>query len=260
LKSINEGHFARKQVFSKDWLISWSHSRRFHLGLLLARQFAGKRVLDYGCGDGTFLAMLMAQSEGPAAATGAELVPETVAECRKRLGDDGLNFVPQDQLEHDEHRGAFDAIICMEVLEHVVDVGAVFDRFVCLLAPAGKIIISVPVETGLPLLIKQAVRRIAGWRGIGDYPGTTSYTVGEFAKSVFATGHEQHIVRPIHKNPDGRAFHDHKGFNWMALRRQIAERFDIERTVASPVRWLSPHLGSQVWFIASRKSDDETSS
>jgi SAM-dependent methyltransferase len=253
---ISDGHFAKKQIFCKDSLISWSHRRRFHLGLSLAQQFAGKRVLDYGCGDGTFLAILMAQPAAPAMAQGAELLPETVNNCRDRLGADNLNFVLLDELDHDEYRGAYDAVICMEVLEHMVDVESVIDRFVRLLAPSGKLLISVPVETGIPLLIKQAARRIAGWRGIGDYPGTTSYTLSEYCMGVFA-GSRQSIARPIHRDANNRATHDHKGFNWMALRQSLAERFVIERTLGSPFKWLTPHLASQVWFIASRKSDEQ---
>jgi SAM-dependent methyltransferase len=258
-KSVSEGHFAKKQIFSNDWLISWSHRRRFHLGLLLAQQFAGQRVLDYGCGDGTFLAMLMTQPTAPAEAFGAELLPEDVKDCEDRLGRNNLSFVLLDELDNGEHRGAYDAIICMEVLEHMVDVGSVLDRFVGLLAPSGKLLISVPVETGIPLLIKQATRRIAGWRGIGDYPGTSPYTLWEYCVGVFA-GPRQVIARPIYRDASSRATHDHKGFNWMALRQALADGFDIERTLGSPLTWLTPHLASQVWLVAARKSEAQISS
>jgi SAM-dependent methyltransferase len=250
--SIKAGHFARKQILSSAWLISWSHRGRFNLGLRLAQEFAGKRLLDYGCGDGTFLALLMAQPGAPASATGAELLPETVNDCKARVGARNLDFVGLDQLDGDEHRGLYDAVICMEVLEHMVDVPAVLDRFARLLTPAGKLLISVPVETGIPLVIKQAARRVAGWRGIGDYPGTSPYTFREYCAGLFA-GPALSLARPVHRDADGRATHDHKGFNWMALRRQLCERFVIERTLGSPITWLTPHLASQVWFIASRK-------
>ena len=115
--------------------------------------------------------MLMAQPTAPAKACGAELLSDNVKNCRARLGHHNIDFVLIDELNNDEHAGAYDAVICMEVLEHIVDVESVLDRFVHLLAPSGKLLLSVPVETGLPLLIKQAVRRVAGWRGIGDYPG-----------------------------------------------------------------------------------------
>jgi len=250
---VREGHFAKKQIFCKDRLISWSHRRRFEVGLSLARQFAGKRILDYGCGDGTFLAMLMADSVAPSEAVGCDLHVNLVEDCRTRLGNGrGLGFVLDNELETPDHLYSYDAVICMEVLEHVVDVGPVLDRFVRLLAPSGKLIISVPVETGLPLIVKQAVRRIAGLRGIGDYPGTSSYSLEEFWVSVFA-GCTQHIVRPIHGDGDGGHFHDHKGFNWLVLRDALSERFHIERTVCSPLTWLPPGLSSQVWFLGCKK-------
>lgn len=140
----------------------------------------------------------------------------------------------------------------MEVLEHVFDVGHVLDRLARLLSPSGALIVSVPVETGLPLAVKQAARRIAGWRGLGDYKYTSAYTPGEYWKSLFAGG-RQHIARPVYEGEDRYPYHDHKGFNWMSLRRTLAERFRIERTLGTPVPWLPPHLASQVWFLARGK-------
>jgi SAM-dependent methyltransferase len=253
-KSIREGHFAKKQILSRDRLISWSHRRRFELGLQLARRFAGKQILDYGCGDGSFLAMLMNGSAAPSAATGAEIHPDLVADCRARFGaQHGLSFVLDEELETPEHQGGFDAVICMEVLEHVVEVEPVIDRFARLLVPAGNLLVSVPIETGPPLLIKQAVRRVAGWRGIGDYPGTSSYSLSELMAGLLASGKRQHIARPVHTNTDGSRFHDHKGFNWMVLRALLARKFHLEKTQASPLTWLSPHLASQVWFLLQKK-------
>ena len=138
----------------------------------------------------------------------------------------------------------------MEVLEHVVELDPVIDRLWRLLASDGTLLVSVPVETGLPLLVKQAARRIAGWRGIGDYPGTSPYSWREYCASVFA-GSRPHLTRPVYG--ERMRFHDHKGFNWMALRDRLALRFAIGRVVASPISWLGPHLATQVWFVA-RKS------
>jgi SAM-dependent methyltransferase len=195
----------------------------------------------------------MSQPTQPATACGAEMHVDTVQNCNSRLGQRDLSFVLLDELDNPEHQGAYDAVICMEVLEHMIDIGPILDRFETLLAPSGKLLISVPVETGIPLLIKQAARRVAGWRGIGDYPGTSPYSLREYYAGVFA-GSRQSIVRPIHRGENDYAVHDHKGFNWMVLREALAQRFRIERILGSPLTWLSPHLASQVWFIASQKS------
>jgi SAM-dependent methyltransferase len=249
--ALRDGHYAAKQIFCKDRLIAWSHRRRFHVGLALARAFRGRRLLDYGCGDGTFLAMLLATADRPAEAVGAELDDYQVNDCRTRLGDRaGLSFLSIDSLDAPAQCGRYDAVVCMEVLEHAVQVDMVIDRLWQLLAADGTLLVSVPVETGLPLLVKQAARCIAGWRGIGDYPGTSPYSWREYCASVFA-GAEPHLTRPVFGGDT--PFHDHKGFNWMALRDRLARRFVIDRVVASPLPWLGPRLATQVWFVA-RKS------
>ncbi len=247
--AIAVGHYARKQLLSRDALIAWSHTRRFDAAVSLARAFAGKRILDYGCGDGTFLALTMLTQDAPAVAVGAELHTHQLEDCRRRYpGEPRLRFVAVKDLGSVEHRGRYDAVFCMEVLEHVVEWEEELARLASSLAPGGKLIISVPVETGLPLIIKQTVRRIAGWRKIGHYPGTSSYSLGELACSLFA-GSTQHLTRPVFDNGSG-PFHDHKGFNWMALRARLNQQFAIERCLASPFAWLGPRLATQVWFVA----------
>jgi SAM-dependent methyltransferase len=245
---LRDGHYAAKQIFCNDRLIAWSHRRRFETGIDLARVFRGRRVLDYGCGDGTFLALLMSTADRPAQAVGAELDGVQVADCESRLGNrPGLSFVSIASLDSQAHTGRYDGVVCMEVLEHVVRVEEVLGRLWRLLAADGTLLVSVPVETGLPLVVKQMVRRIAGWRGLGDYPGTSGYSWREYCAAVFA-GRDQHLARPVYGGD--RPFHDHKGFNWMSLRDRLAQWFAIDRVVASPVPWLGAHLATQVWFVA----------
>lgn len=253
-QQIEDGHFAKKQVFSKDRLIAWSHRRRLQVGLEMARPFAGQRILDYGCGDGSFLAMLMQSDKPPRAATGIEVDARVIAQNRKRFSaQPNVEFLLEPEFDSLLVRPPFDAVICMEVLEHMIDVPPLLERFSAVLKPAGRLLVSVPIETGPPLLVKQAARRIAGWRGIGDYPGTNSYTPGELVRGVFANGQRQHIVRPVHTTNEGARFHDHKGFNWMLLRRAMCDRFYLEKTRTSPIPWLSPLLASQIWFLLRKK-------
>ena len=251
---LRQGHYAAKQIFCKDRMVAWSHRRRFETGLRLARMFRGRRLLDYGCGDGTFLALLDAGDAAPAEAVGVELDDVQVDDCRARFGNrPRLSFALIPQLDQERHRGHYDGVVCMEVLEHVVALDTIIERLWRVLADDGRLLVSVPVETGVPLLLKQAVRRVAGWRGIGDYPGTSPYTPREYLASVFA-GERPHLARPIYGADGPTPFHDHKGFNWMALRERLRERFVLERTCASPVAWVGPHLGTQVWFVMRKKT------
>jgi len=210
------------------------------------------KVLDYGCGDGTFLAMLCESSTRPSIAIGAEIDRSQVEDCRARLRQrSNLKFLFVDELHRSEHRHSFDVIVCTEVLEHVVDVDPVLDHFDELLRTGGRLVISVPVEIGIPLIIKQTARSVAGWRGLGDYPGTSSYTLAEFCAALTA-GPRRQLNRPVHRHADGTGFHDHKGFNWMALKAAVERRLTIHDIFGSPLTWLPPHLGSQAWFVASK--------
>src|SRR5689334_11293876 len=88
------GAYARKQLYCKDRIVAWSHGSRFHTGRRLAEAFAGApppspspaagggegggaRLLDYGCGDGTFLALV---HDLFPEAVGADLDPKQTAD------------------------------------------------------------------------------------------------------------------------------------------------------------------------------------
>ena len=54
---LASGDYARKQIYCPSRVVAWSHGSRFRLAAQLAATAAGGRLLDYGCGDGTFLAL-----------------------------------------------------------------------------------------------------------------------------------------------------------------------------------------------------------
>jgi SAM-dependent methyltransferase len=250
--AVSGGHYAQKQILSRDKLVAWSHERRFATALTIAREFSGKRILDFGSGDGTFLALAMMADSPPAAAVGAELLDDVIEDCRARYGaEPRMSFVPVALLDRPEHAKRYDAVFCMEVLEHVFDWEPELARMSRLLTPDGTLVVSVPVETGLPVLIKQIVRTVAGWRKIGHYPGTTAYTWSELTAAVFARS-TQHVQRPVFDFGSGPC-HDHKGFNWRVLRTRLSRQFDVTRVVASPFSWLGPGFATQVWFICRRR-------
>lgn len=248
-----QGHYAKKQILGVGGLIGWSHRRRFQVALDVARSLQPRTMLDYGCGDGTFLALLRSGANRLERAVGAEIGQSLVDDCRQRLGQDKvLEFVLIPELQQPEHTGRYEAIFCMEVLEHVVDWTPVIEDFARLLRPGGALVISVPVETGPALAVKQIFRRLAALRGHGDYPGSHPYTWGEFFQSVFA-GDKQHIVRPVYDAATTKPWHDHKGFNWRVLRNRLQERFELERVFGSPIGFLPMACASQAWLIARRR-------
>ena len=137
--AIEQGHYARKQILSRDRLVAWSHSRRFDTAVSLARAFREKRLLDYGCGDGTFLALTMMTPDAPSLAVGAELSVEAIDDCRRRYRDEPrLRVRARAGPRRELHIGHYDAVFCMEVFEHVVDWDPELERLERLLAPGGR--------------------------------------------------------------------------------------------------------------------------
>lgn len=249
-----KGHYARKQLLCASRIISWSHRSRFKMARRLVEPYAGRKLLDYGCGDGTFVAFV---SDVFPQAAGADPDANVMAECRRRFASlPGLAFLCMHDLCDSCYEGAFDVVTCMEVLEHCLEpvLPSVISDLQKLLAPGGAAIISVPIETGPSLAAKQIGRALAGWRGLADYGYREKYRPGEFLRMFFADERTT-IERPVyrHETAAGTAFSiGHKGFNWRALGRKLAEHFTIERVLFTPLGWLGPYLNSQVWFVCKR--------
>lgn len=238
------GFYAQKQLASSVRLLSWSHTRRYEKAREVVLELAPRSLLDYGCGDGTFLTHV------------ASFVPEcvgadierVVVNCRGRVRRHNIQFETLDEMRRAER--SFDVVMCMEVLEHVLesDLGRTLDELRARVKVGGHVVVSVPIEIGVPLLIKQGVRRYVGWRGQAHYAQGEHYSVAELARMVFA-GPESSIARPAWGDP---LHHGHKGFNWHRLRRELEARFALEAVAASPVPWLGTALNSQVWFTCRR--------
>ena len=241
-----EGHYHRKLLGCRSGIIAWSHRARFRRGLgFVARTTS--RLLDYGCGDGTFLAMAADRvDEG----WGADVAVDQVQDCRERFAArTNLHFCTVSELGHGSHEGRFDVVTCMETLEHctapaVEDVLRDLARFV---APGGRVIISVPIETGPTFLLKTVIRRVAAWRGLSDYRYYESYSIPAALRMLFAR-RSTALHRPIYGAPDA-PYHSHYGFNWRAIRERVRAHFDVDRTVFTPLGFLGGWVSSQAWFV-----------
>lgn len=107
-----------------------------HVGL------AGKRVLDVGCGGGLL-------SEGMAArgaeVTGIDLSEKPLGVARLHLLESGqqvdYRLTSAEQLA-EEMPGGFDAVTCMEMLEHVPDPASVVAACARLVKPGGQVFFS----------------------------------------------------------------------------------------------------------------------
>jgi len=245
---LRTGDYARKQIYCPSRVVAWSHGSRFDLARTLVAPRAGGRLLDYGCGDGTFIAMVHADF---AATLGADVDRGQLRECAARLGGlPGVRFAMTRDLARSESPGTWDVVTCMEVLEHCLEPERrrVLDELAHLVAPGGIVVISVPIEIGPSVAGKQFFRALAALRGHGDYRHRERYSPREMIRSIAGAAVPRERIEG--EGPEGRyAYYGHKGFDYRDLERELAERMTITRRLFTPLPLFGALLNSQAWYV-----------
>jgi SAM-dependent methyltransferase len=118
----------------------WFRARRELVERLLARHLAvpGALVLDVGCGTGSLLPVLQASGYRP---VGLDLRPEGIA--RLRTADPTAEVLEGDAERLPFPDGSLDAVLALDVLEHVDDRAALREASRAL-RPGGLLLVSVP--------------------------------------------------------------------------------------------------------------------
>lgn len=139
---MNTDEYAKMFAFEDRywWFVA---RRRLALGLLTqdgsehAADEARPTILDLGCGTGVVLSEL----ESWAKPVGLDMSPLALAFCRKR----GLTRLALgDGTAMPFRAGAFDALIGLDVFEHIEDDAKAFDEAYRTLRPGGRLVLSVP--------------------------------------------------------------------------------------------------------------------
>jgi 2-polyprenyl-3-methyl-5-hydroxy-6-metoxy-1,4-benzoquinol methylase len=247
--TMEDGHYYRDQIGSSNPVIAWSHRSRFEKAISLIDRDDCK-LLDYGCGDGTFLATAAGRiGEGH----GSDVDADQIEGCRERFADlSNVSFSVVGDLGEDQN-GTFDVVTCMETLEHCTEpiVEIVLADVARLCSRDGRAIISVPIEIGPSFLLKQSIRALAARMGNSSYHMSERYSARDAAKMVFA-GRDTVVERPLYK-VDGAEGYSHFGFNWRWLRGRVAHHLEIEQTQFTPMGQLGGVVSSQAWFLCRPK-------
>lgn len=164
--------------------------KRLQLGLELLRPSGSERCLDFGAGSGVLLPAL---SKRCARVYAADLLPEPARRMveRRKLANVQVLDSPLPALE------AFggerlDAILALDVLEHVDDLSGVIRHFVSLLRPGGRVIMSGPTETP----VYRLGRVLAGFAGKGHYHHTNVFDIrARFLEAGFRVTDERRLPR-----------------------------------------------------------------
>jgi 2-polyprenyl-6-hydroxyphenyl methylase/3-demethylubiquinone-9 3-methyltransferase len=147
--NVNPAETAKFDKLASRWWDKNGESRPLHdlnsarLNYIADRiALKGARVLDVGCGGGILSEALAAAG---ADVTGIDLAPRVLEVARLHLHESGVQVgyreIDVENLAA-ETPATFDAIACMEMLEHVPDPGSVIAACATLLKPGGRLFLS----------------------------------------------------------------------------------------------------------------------
>lgn len=185
----------------------------------------GARVLDVGCGGGILSEAL---ARAGAQVTGIDLAPRVLEVARLHLHESRLEvdyrLISVEALAA-EMPATFDAVACMEMLEHVPDPGSVIAACAALLKPGGRLYLSTLNRT--PLAFGAAIvgaEYVANLLPRGTHHYAQFIRPSELAAVMRGSGLELEDLSGIDYNPFTRrvAITTSIQVNYLACARKLA--------------------------------------
>ena len=197
---------------------------KFHrIRELVSQQLPCERFLDVGCGDGRYLAAVARDAERPPRIVGVDIserILETARAAARAAGvEPELVRANAEALPFED--GAFDVVLCAQVVEHLLDPAAGVAELARVLPRSGRLVLTTDnsrnyVTKALNLPRTAAVRmlRLTGRRKQVEFPHR-AFTPGEITALLRGAG-----LRLVHL--ETFRFHLDPPFDRPAVRRALA--------------------------------------
>jgi 2-polyprenyl-3-methyl-5-hydroxy-6-metoxy-1,4-benzoquinol methylase len=121
----------------------WEGGKVRHYGKFLGP--GPRKILDAGCGDGRFLEVLRSAAPKDWELVGIDLAPSAVEKCKAR----GFEAYASRIEDFKQADGTFDAVIMLQLIEHVADPVAITKRVFEMLRPGGIFVVETPNLAGV---------------------------------------------------------------------------------------------------------------
>ncbi|MBI1389587.1 MAG: methyltransferase domain-containing protein [bacterium] len=228
-----KGH-SQQLYYSRHKIMNWVHAAHINEAVRRAKLSQHDYVLDVGCSDGEFFYRL---HDDYRLAVGLDHNRDALETLTRRMNNGKTGVLTGDACRLPFPDETFDAVCCLETLEHVYDMPAAVADLTRILKPDGVLIVTVPIERGLSILLKQGVSKVC----FGGYRG--SYTWAELMNAT--VGRLDRVERV--------SLSSHKGFDYMTVVHEISARFHEVRRCGLPFKPLYTVLNTQVLIEARKK-------
>lgn len=220
---------------SPNPLRRYAHRSRFKKSIESISTHEGASVMDFGAGDGLFLNQLYGTNQ-EMTLVGFEPYMESIKENTIQIETQWSRI----EMISNEI-GKFDFVTCFEVLEHFSPENQyeALRKMHSIVKESGKIILSVPIEKGMPALVKNIIRRV-------NLPHSNHiFTYDNILKSLSGAS-----LLHLRNDP---GYLSHMGFYFTDLENEIEKLFDIRMKSYSPIGGPTYQTNSQVFYELIKK-------